>query len=477
MQPIFVGRHREIQLIKEAWQKPESRFIAVYGRRRVGKTYLIRHTLAQHISFQMSAIANIDTKQQLLNFHTALLRRIGQEITTDKVPENWFMAFQALISYLEQLPEGKKVVFFDELPWFDTKKSDFLQSLEHFWNSWASARQDILLVVCGSAASWMIHNLIRNKGGLHNRVTDRIRLEPFTLAETEAFLHTKNPVLDRYLILQLYMALGGIPYYLDYVNGKESAMQNIERLCFSKDGVLRDEFTFILASLFSHSVQHELILEAMATKNKGLSREEISRATNISNGGRLSSLLQELEESGFIQVYQPFGHKKKNTLYRLSDFYTSFYFKFIKNTSVMNENNWLLAMESGQYRAWSGFAFEQVCLNHLAQIKKALGIQGIISFASGWQSKKAANQAQIDLVLDRRDHMINLFEMKFSVQPFAITKSYAAQLAEKTAVFKEETGTRKTLLLTFITTFGLAPNAYASALVQHDFDCNILYEY
>lgn len=472
MESIFIGRVEEKDLLQKAYQDHTSRFVAVFGRRRVGKTFLVRHVLQEKFTFQMTAMANVGSAQQLLNFHSALQRQGGM---FQAVPKNWFFAFQNLIDFLEASPHEKKVVFFDELPWLAAKKSDFLSSLEHFWNSWASARQDVLLVVCGSAASWMVNELIRNKGGLHNRVTDRIRLEPFTLLETEAFLHTKNPALDRYSIIQLYMVMGGVPFYLNAVSGQESAMQNIERICFWRNGVLREEFNFLLQALFSKAEQHITILDALSTKNKGLTRNQIVSATRLHNSGRLTALLTELEESGFVQSYVPFGKSKRDKLFRLSDFYTAFYFKFIRNTTILDENNWLNAFESGRYQSWKGYAFEQVCLGHVRQIKRALGIQGIVSHAASWQSTDIDTGAQIDLLIDRKDRVINVFEIKFSEQPYIITQAYAAQLAQKISHFKEKTGTRKSVFLTMLTPFGVQSNAYASALVQQNMDMNVLF--
>lgn len=434
MQKVFIGREAEKDILKKAFENPSSRFVAVFGRRRVGKTFLIRHVLGDRFTFHVTAMANAGTKQQILNFHVALQRQ-GSKFSV--VPKNWFFAFQNLIDFLEASPHEKKVVFLDELPWLASKKSDFLSSLEHFWNSWASTRDDVMLVVCGSSASWMIHELLHNRGGLHNRVTDRIRLDPFDLQETEAFLRTKNPALDRYSIVQLYMVMGGIPFYLDAISGQESAMQNIERTCFSRNGILQDEFTFLLQSLFNQAGQHVAILEALSAKNKGLTRKEIADATSAHNSGRLTLMLNELEQSGFVQSYVPFGKNKRDILFRLSDFYVAFYFKFIRNAAILDENNWLNAIESGGYQSWKGYAFEQVCLSHVRQIKRALGIQGIVSQSAAWQSP----EAQIDLLIDRKDRVINVFELKFSENPFVITQAYAEQLARKLSVFKEKTGT------------------------------------
>jgi len=471
----FIGRTQEIALLTKVFKEQRSAFVAVYGRRRIGKTELIRHVLGEHTVFHLTGIANVTTEQQLANFQAAFERQ-APLLLQGAMPKNWFNAFQQLITFLEKSPEGKKVVFFDELPWLDTAKSDFMPSLEHFWNSWASARQDIMLVVCGSAASWMLNTLIHNRGGLHNRVTTRIRLEPFTLREAEILLKRKNAALDRYQIIQYYMAVGGVPFYLDTFDGALTPMQNIEIQCFSKDGFLRTEFTDLFQSLFTKAERHITIVEAIATKAKGLTREDILKLTKLPNNGHTTHLLDELEESGFIRKYQPFEKTNRHSLYQLVDFYALFYLKFIKNTPFLEGGNWLALTDSPIYKTWCGYAFEQVCLMHVPQIKHALGISGIFAQSSAWRSKESENGVQIDLLIDRRDHVINLFEIKFSNEPYTITKAYAEKLRQKIGVFKAETTTRKAVWLAMLTTFGLKKNDYSGSLVQHDLTMDCLFE-
>lgn len=343
--------------------------------------------------------------------------------------------------------------------------------LEHFWNSWASARRDVLLIVCGSAASWMIKNLLNNKGGLHNRTTGRIKLDPFNLAETEDFLKYKNIVFDRYQIALLYMVLGGIPYYLDQVEKGQSATQNINALCFEKNAVLRSEYENLYASLFNRAERHQAVVEALATKKKGLTKGEIAKLANLSNGGSLTRILNELEESTFIRHYQPFGKKQRFTLYQLIDPYSLFYLNFIKNSSSDDEHFWVNANETPAYHAWSGYAFEMICLHHIPQIKKALGISGVQTSVASWYSEGA----QIDLLIDRKDQVVNLCEMKFSIHPYAITKKYADNLRNKIGVFKGATKTRKSVFLTLITTHGLVKNAHAY-LAQNELGLDALFE-
>ena len=470
----LIGRQEEITLLKGLENTDKPAFVAVYGRRRVGKTYLVKQVLGKAFSFYMTGTANVTTRQQLSNFHAVLTKQFhAAERFTQ--PKDWFEAFQQLTTALESQPEGKKIIFLDELPWLDTVKSGFIPALEYFWNSWASTQKNMLLIVCGSAASWMINNLINHRGGLHNRVTHRLVIEPFTLAECELYFKSNGAAFDRYQIIQHYMVTGGIPFYLEQVDKGLTAAQNIDRLCFTKNGILRTEFDNLYASLFKKADKHIAIIEALAKKNKGMSREELIQKTRFSNGGSLTKILLELEESGFIRRYKTFGNNSRDSLYQVSDFYSLFYLKFIKDTDLADKNSWLDRMGNPEVRAWSGYAFEQVCLAHLAQIKQALGVGSVQISASVWQGSDGVSKAQIDLVIDRRDHAINICEMKFSVDTFLIDKAYANTLRQKISVFKTATATRKSVFLTFITTFGLVQNEYAGSLVQKSLTMDALF--
>ncbi len=463
----LIGRKNEIQKLDNIVQSKKSEFLAIYGRRRVGKTFLVREYFDYKFDFQVSGLANADTAQQLFNFDTVLRKQSTQVF--DKPSGNWLVAFQRLMEHLEHVATpGKKVVFFDELPWFDTPGSDFVMGLEHFWNGFASNRKDILLIVCGSAASWMVNVLINNSGGLHNRVTQKMKIEPFTLLETEEMLAAKNCVLDRYQIVQLYMTMGGIPYYLDAVQPDLSATQNIQQLFFDKSGLLKNEFFNLYRSLFRKHEIYEKIVEVLSTKTGGLQRGEIIKLANMGSGGTLTKVLTDLEESGFIHSYTSFDNKQKNILYRLSDFYTAFYFKFIKDGHYQGENSWINLIDNPAQRAWQGFTFEQVCIDHVWQVKKALGISGVQTNNVAWRGSVGEKSAQIDLLIDRRDQVINLCECKFSLDVFSIDKAYSEKLRSKISTFKEATKTRKAVFLTMISTYGIEKNKYANLLVQNE---------
>ena len=461
---LIAGREAEQATMKSLLGGNQSEFLAIYGRRRIGKTFLIRTVFNKEMTFQMTGIANATMNQQLLNFYTALID--SDKTNSDKkAPTSWFEAFEMLKVFLAKHKSKKKVVFFDELPWIDTPRSQFLSGLEHFWNSWASARQDIILVVCGSAASWMLNKLIHNKGGLHNRVTKRIRLDPFTLKETEQYFKLRNILLDRYQIIQIYMVTGGVPFYLNDVSPGMSAFQAIDKMCFTKGGLLIFEYDNLFRSLFIKAERHIAIIEALSTKNKGLTREEIIESANLTNGGTVTMLLQELEESGFISKSYPFEKKIKTSIYRLTDQYSLFYIKFIKNKKASGAGTWITRIDNPAWRAWSGYAFENIALMHIDEIKKALGIIGVYSENSSWIS--SSREAQIDLLIDRRDHVVSLCEIKFSQNAYTITKAYKTELEKKIAIFRSETKTNKSIFLTLITTFGLLENKQSIGLVQN----------
>lgn len=454
----IIGRKKECELLNQYIDSNESEFIAIYGRRRVGKTFLIRKMFGERLAFYMTGMDNVTMQDQLLNFTLELRKFSGKDIP---VPENWLYAFNSLATYLESLPNGNKIIFMDELPWMDTPKSKFISALEHFWNSWASNRSDIKLIVCGSATSWMIDKLINNRGGLHNRLTHRMAIEPFNLQECEQYFEAKGFGYSLKEIAECYMIMGGIPYYLKQMQKGLSVAQNIDRLFFEIGCALDGEFDNLYRALFKFSENYIRIVEALASKGKGLTRQEIIQQTKLPNNGGLTTMLKELESCGFIRQYEPFAKQKKDILYQLTDFYSLFYFRFIQKNRYRDEHFWTNSLGSGIHRSWSGYAFEMLCLMHIAEIKKALGISGVQSLTSSWRSNSSEEGAQIDLVIDRKDQTVNLCEMKYADRTFVIDKQYDENLRNKIASFREETKTRKSLHLTFVTTYGVKPNAYS----------------
>lgn len=474
----IVGRESEKNILNQLLVSKQAELLAIYGRRRVGKTFLIRTFFEENIAFELTGILDGSFREQLENFAITLTNFSTSPIPIG-VPDNWIQAFQLLKLYLESSVSNKKqVIFIDEFPWLDSRKSGFLSAFDHFWNNWASRRDNIIVVICGSAASWMIQNIIGNRGGLHNRITQRIRLQPFSLKETESYLKSQLVNLDKYQILQIFMVMGGIPHYLRDIRKGQSFDQNIDRMCFSKDGILRNEFQHLYPALFDKPERHIAVIRSLANKNEGLTRTQIIEVCNLSSGGSATKLLDELLESGFITNYIPYERNSKDVIYKLTDEYSLFYLKFIEQSKDYGDGTWLQKSTTASWKSWSGFAFENICQKHIRSIKKALGIGAIYTEHSAWRyiSKSEEKGCQIDLLIDRADKCINICEIKFSNKEYLITKKYAEELTYKRQAFLQKTNTNKTLFLTMITTYGIVNNDYATNLIQSSLKMEMLFD-
>ena len=463
---MLIGRKEELTKLKEAYESGYSEFIAVYGRRRVGKTFLIREAFNYNFTFSHTGISQKNTRAQLKEFHQSL-KRHGAE--NSPVPVNWQEAFDSLISLLERSNDRRKVVFIDEMPWMDAPRSGFLPALEHFWNGWATSRRDILLIVCGSATSWIINKILKNHGGLHNRVSIRLHLKPFTLHECSGYAAAKKLTMSRMQIAEAYMIMGGIPYYLQMLQKGYSLSQNIDRMFFSENAEMRDEYGFLFRSLFKDASIYRNTVELLSRKAKGMTRAEMMSALKMPEGGNFSQVLDNLCNCDFIRKYSAFGKKERDVMYQLSDFYTLFFLKFVKGRTIHDEHLWSNMIDSPERRSWNGYSFEQLCLHHIPQIKSGLGISGIQSSVCSWSTTASEDHkgGQIDLVIDRRDQVINLCEMKFSSAQYEITKKYNDEMQERKELFRHTTRTRKALYLTMVTTYGLKPNMW-SGMVQNE---------
>jgi len=469
---MLVGRNREIKILDKMLASNSSELIAIFGRRRVGKTYLIREVYKKQIAFELTGLYNGSNRDQLQNFHMQLMLS-SKKFEGTKIPSNWINAFQLLQEYLNGLKGAKKkVIFIDEFPWIATARSKFLMAFEHFWNTYCTKRNDLVVVVCGSAASFMVNKIIKNKGGLHNRLSQKIRLLPFSLNETEQFLLSKNIKLSHYDILQLYMAIGGVPHYLNQVNCGESVAQNIDRMCFEENGPLVNEFNEVFKSLFKNSEVHETIVKALSKTKAGVTRKMLLELCKMGSGGIFTKAMGELTESGFVAHYIPFGKKKKDSLYRLADEYSLFYLKFMESNKGQGTGTWVKLFPKQTYKTWTGLVFETICLKHVEQIKKELGVAKIYSINSGWHNAKA----QVDLVIDRDDGIINLCEMKFYNGPFTINKPVYENIRNKIIQFKESTKTRKNVFVAMITTYGVSENANSLEVVTNNLTMDCLFE-
>ncbi len=464
----IIGRKAEYQALEDCIRSQRSELVVVYGRRRVGKTFLIRHFFKDKYDFMFVGKRGMAREQQLSQFSLALRKYSG--IPIDIQLKTWVDAFNALAAILESSPnKGKKVVFLDEMPWMDSHRSDFVVAIEDFWNSWANMRDDIVLIACGSATSWMVDRIMHNQGGLFNRVTKRIFLHPFRLCEVEEYLTSHQIRWDRYQILQCYMIFGGVPYYLSLLNRRLSLAGNVDELFFSgTDAPMRLEYGELYTSLFKFPEKYLTIVKALASRRSGFTRQELSAKTKLT-GASLTKVLQDLEQSDFIFSRRQYGVAKSNLIYRLKDFYSFFYFKFVDGSDVNSEHLWSQLMSTPSARSWMGFSFELLCLLHIEEIKRSLRIDAIITDATGWRvspSEDGSPGAQIDLVIDRADRVIDLCEIKFSTAPYVIDEAYALQLRERMALFRSKTKTRHALRTVFISPFGALQNMYSSVVDQ-----------
>lgn len=476
----IVGRKQEIEELEKLYNSDRAEFVAVYGRRRVGKTFLIKQALKGRITFQHTGVSPVDQEGERNRMNTQLesfyYSMLNQGLEGHKMPKSWMEAFFQLEQLLAQHDDGsRQVVFLDELPWMDTPRSGFLPAFESFWNGWCSGRDNMMLVVCGSATSWILSNLARSKGGLYGRLTDSIKLHPFTLGECEEYFETSGIALSRYDITQAYMIFGGIPYYLSYFAKGLSLEANVDRILFGRTPRLADEFDRLFGAIFTNAEDCKKIIRLLATHNVGYGREEIAARTGLPMGGGLTNTLASLAESDFIEKYVPFGEPGRTTCYKLTDNFCLFWLKYVENNGkaahFMRDN-----MTNTVMQAWRGVAFEGVCWQHISQIKQALGISGIESQLSAWRTKgeNGSRGAQIDMLIMRKDNVVNLCEIKFSGTPYSIDLDEELRLRHRIEALRTALTARQTIHLTLITTYGLASGKH-NGVVQRQITIDDLF--
>ncbi|MBR6284348.1 MAG: AAA family ATPase [Muribaculaceae bacterium] len=468
---VIIGRKQELEELERLYRSDRPEFVAVYGRRRVGKTFLVKQALKDRITFQHTGVSPVDQngekkrmKTQLESFYYSLL---NHGLEGFKMPNSWMEAFYQLEQLLISIDDGsRQVVFIDELPWIDTPRSGFLSAFENFWNGWCSGRDNMMLIVCGSATSWILGNLSRSRGGLYGRLTDEIKLMPFTLKECEEYFESEGIELSRYDIVQNYMVFGGIPYYLSFFQKGESFERNTDRILFGRNPRLKDEFNRLFNAIFSNPEDCKKVIRLLATRHAGFSREEIAQATGLPLGGGLSVTLAALCESDFIMRYVPYGQSGNLEHYKLIDNFSLFWLKYVEpnlvDDSFMTDN-----ITSDVMRSWKGVAFEEVCWQHAAQIKRALEIGGVKSSLSAWTVRGNSEHegSQIYLLVTRADNVVNLCEMKFSSGEYTISKEEESRLRNRIDALKSTLSRKQTVHLTMVTTYGVAYGNH-SGIVQ-----------
>lgn len=477
----IVAREKEKCKLNELLEAKEPQFLAIYGRRRVGKTFLIREFLRKRgVYFEVTGVKDASIEVQLKHF-TMILGETFDVDESSSAPTNWQDALTNLRQAVEKIPQSQRVIlFFDELPWLATRRSGLLQALDHLWNRYLAQMPNVLLVVCGSAASWMLKKIVHNRAGLYGRLTSQICLVPYTLGEVEQYLLSRQIVLERKQVIDLYLAFGGIPKYLSYVPRGKSPAQVIQETCFTPHAPLSLEFNHLFASLFQNYQQHSRIVETLAKKRSGLTQKELADETGFPSGGNLTRILGELEASGFILFIPEFGHKRREGRYRLIDEYSLFYLQWIKplNRKLLGKaigSYWEGIQGTPAFFSWSGYAFEGICFKHIDKILKALELTVVAQGMSSWNYRGPDGGAQIDLVIKRSDRAYNLCEIKLTNSPFQMTKEYAEKLRLKKELFRQHTKTNASLFTTLITTYGAIENSHYYSAVDSQLTMDALF--
>lgn len=469
----LIGREDEIRQLEEAASSNYPEFVVIYGRRRVGKTFLVNQVFKDRFAFSHAGLSPAELQQlkeknksktildlQLEHFYYSLIE-FGYK--GKKAPKNWLEAFHFLSLLLAEKKEDseKQIVFLDELAWLDTPKSYFITAFESFCNGYAS-RENVLLIGAGSAISWILRKLLKAHGGLYNRVTKEILLAPFSLYETEKLLEEKHVNYSRYDIARTYMVFGGIPHYLHLIDGRYSLSENIDRLFYHKKGALKEEFERLFSSSFDNAKVTSDIVKALYTRQIGMTREEISEAIQKKDGEVLTEGIKALEISGFIVKYVPLQSKKREQYYKLIDPFCLFYLHFVEGKTTLDEHFYTDNEGDNRMHVWKGLSFENLCYNHLDQIKNALQIRGVSTSRFSFVMKGSEDEkgAQIDLVLERKDNVVNLCEMKFYADLYHAEEEDDLNLRRKKTVLSSFLKKKQTIQTVLITTFGLAKGKY-----------------
>ena len=454
----IIGRREEIRELEKCEKSKKSELVCVYGRRRVGKTYLVEQSFANLFAFRATGVESGNTRTQLKSFYQRLVEAGDTE---RRVPQDWFEAFSRLERILaaeniRRSIHGKRIVFFDEFPWFATPRSDFLEAFGEFWNRCGTAQGDFLFIICGSATSWIIKNILEDTGSLYNRVTSQIFLRPFSLRETELYMESRVFGWSRRQIVECQMIFGGLPYFFDLLNPDESLTWNINALIFKPHALLRHESKKLLEATLKKSPAYNDILKCLSSHYYGMQKNACFASLDISQG-TFSRAVEDLIKCGYVHESVDRYSKGHPLRLQLIDPFLLFHYNFLEKGYSETTRFEDFKSDTGRYNNWRGHAFEILCMYHIDHIKNALGISGVRTNSYAWVSEK--NEAQIDLVLDRDDGIVNICEEKYTDTAFAVSAEYEERLLKKMDIYRAETKTKKALKIVMICTENLAGTA------------------
>lgn len=460
----IIGRDVEIGRLNAIAESSHAEFLALFGRRRVGKTFLINQVFNDRFAFKMTGVIEGSLKDQFTAFSDAM-EEYGYGLP--QMPQDWMSAFVMLKNALKTVVKNGErcIIFIDELPALDAENSNVAGAIGYFWNSWASLQDNVLLIICGSATSWMITHVIDSKGGLHDRLTEEMPIHPFTLREVEEYFGTRQFAWNRQMTLQSYMVFGGIPYYLSLLDKNESLTQNIDRLFFSKETKMRREFRRLFNTLYKNPERYIEIVKALSKSRKGMTREQLATELKCDNNGHLGNKLDDLVQCDLVRknIVREKEIKSKDAIYQLCDFFSLFYLTFVDRAEVETEY-WAHHINTPEVNTWMGLAYERICMAHIMQIKRALRIDGISTLNYSWRSKTSKPAAQIDIIIERADRIVNVCEVKYSLDKYELNKEEYEKINQRRTAFIQETGLRHASWLTMITTEGLAKGLYSEMI-------------
>lgn len=462
---LIIGRKAEQRDLDEWCHSAKPELICVYGRRRVGKTYLVQNAFEGQFAFFATGSDDRRNAVQLKAFHAAL-RRAGCAERT--VPQDWFEAFNRLRLALEQ-PDvvrascGRRVVFLDEFPWLAAKRSDFLAAFSDFWNGWASCQSDLVVIICGSATSWIVKNILENTASMYNRVTRQLYVAPFDLHDVEEMTQSLRLGWSRDAVLQCYLVFGGLPYYLDMLDRRKSLSQNIDALCLGTNAPLRREVPLLMEASLGNAPLHRAILRELAQSKVGIRRMDLANRVEGGTTGSFKRALDDLEKCGYIRCYTNRYERRKPSVYQLVDPFLLFGFRFMVDRAPDGHGlvSWKDFERTPAYYAWRGNAFEIACVNHTRQIKHAIGISAVKTEDFPWSSSTSEPGAQIDMVIERADGVTNLCEMKYTDGPFVADREFEEDMARRRRVFQIESATKNTVQSVLVCPQGLRPNTHS----------------
>jgi AAA+ ATPase superfamily predicted ATPase len=405
----FIGRKVEIAQLTALIDLPRPSIAVIYGRRRVGKSELIRHVTQGKNVLSFEGLEGQPKHKQIKNF---LFQLSAQSNIREKNISDWP---DALILLRTLTQDGQWIIILDEFQWMANYQNELVSVIKMIWEKYLSQNPDLTLILCGSIASFMKSKVLKSSA-LYGRTDYELNLHELNLSEISEFFPGKGS--DE--VIDTAMLVGGIPKYLELISEYPSLYDALEPLAFSQDGFFKTEYDRLFASHFGKKPIFMKIIQTLATNPYGLTTGKLAKEMQVASGGTLCHQLDDLESAGFLHSIIPFDKPEGSKLrkYILMDAYVRFYHSIIrgsmKETTPPN-TQFHAIMSSPRYAAWAGMAFEFLCMRHHKEISRILGFHGIPYTAGPFFQRKTLDTpgVQIDLLFERSDKILVLCEMKY----------------------------------------------------------------